>query len=277
MFEEDNNMMPETNAENIEKMETVTTAENTETVNMGDSESRKALYPEQQPVYYNAQSMNDMQYQNPVQQNAADMQYQNPVQPQQNVYSTQNLAQPQQNVYSTQNPGQSQQNMYGAQYQNQPQQNTYGTQYQNQPQQNAYGTGSQYQSWQNQNSANYQNPPVYYNENQQTAEKKESQGFGIAALILGIFSLLLFCTCINIPLAILAIIFGIIQIVKYKQKGLAIGGIVTAGLSILLLIILLVTASSSSSNMYEDLYDELYEEYDFTEMETYENYGPEFL
>lgn len=270
MFEEDNNMMPETNTENIEKAETVTTAENTETVNMGDSESRKALYPEQQPVYYNAQSMNDMQYQNPVQPQQNVYSTQNPAQTQQNMYSTQNPAQPQQNVYSTQNPTQPQQNMYGTQYQNQPQQNTYAAQYQNQSQQDVYG--AQYQ-----NSVNYQNPPVYYNANQQTTEKKESQGFGIAALILGIFSLLLFCTCINIPLAILAIIFGIIQIVKYKQKGLAIGGIVTAGLSILLLIILLVTASSSSSNMYEDLYDELYEEYDFTEMETYENYGPEFL
>ena len=104
MFEEDNIMMPETNTENIEKAETVTTAENTETVNMGDSESRKALYPEQQPVYYNAQSMNDMQYQNPVQPQQNVYSTQNPAQTQQNMYRTQNPAQPQQNVYSTQNP-----------------------------------------------------------------------------------------------------------------------------------------------------------------------------
>ena len=39
-------------------------------------------------------------------------------------------------------------------------------------------------------------------------EQEPGVGFGIASLVLGIISLLLFCTCINIPLAILAIVFG---------------------------------------------------------------------
>lgn len=49
--------------------------------------------------------------------------------------------------------------------------------------------------------------------------KSESIGFGIASLVLGILSLLLFCTCINWLTGILAIIFGIIQIVKSEKRG----------------------------------------------------------
>jgi hypothetical protein len=71
-------------------------------------------------------------------------------------------------------------------------------------------------------------------------EKKDGIGFGIASLVLGICSLLLFCTCVNLLLAILAIVFGIIQIVGYKKRGLAVGGIVTAALSIVLFVILCV-------------------------------------
>lgn len=60
-----------------------------------------------------------------------------------------------------------------------------------------------------------------------------SQGFGIASLVLGIASLVLFCSCINLPLAILAIVFGIVQLAKQDSpKGMAIGGIVTAVISL---------------------------------------------
>ena len=62
-------------------------------------------------------------------------------------------------------------------------------------------------------------------------------GFGIASLVLGIISLVLFCSCINIPIAILAIIFGIIQLVRVSGKGLAIGGLITSALSIIALVV----------------------------------------
>ena len=64
---------------------------------------------------------------------------------------------------------------------------------------------------------------------------QESKGFGIASLVLGILSLVLFCTCINIPMAIAAVIFGIIQLVcrKGSGTGLAVGGIITGVLSII--------------------------------------------
>lgn len=84
--------------------------------------------------------------------------------------------------------------------------------------------------------------------------KKIGLGFGIASLVLGIISLLCFCTCINIILAILAIIFGIIQIISYESKGMAIGGIVTATISIILFVICygLLFSNATFMKMVED-------------------------
>ena len=45
----------------------------------------------------------------------------------------------------------------------------------------------------------------------QQKQKGDGRGYGIASLILGIVSVLLFCTCINWVTAILAVIFGLIQ------------------------------------------------------------------
>lgn len=87
-------------------------------------------------------------------------------------------------------------------------------------------------------------------------------GFGIASMILGIVSLMLFCTCVNWITGILAIIFGIIQIVKHKEKGFAITGIVMAGISLLLTIALYVSYSSVIGDYYDNYYDSYYEEYD---------------
>ena len=68
----------------------------------------------------------------------------------------------------------------------------------------------------------------------QTQAKGTGTGFGIASLVLGILSVFTFACCINYILAVLAIIFGIVQIVKNEKKGLAIGGIITAVISIVL-------------------------------------------
>ena len=77
----------------------------------------------------------------------------------------------------------------------------------------------------------------------QTMEKKDTQGFGIASMVLGIISLLLFCTCVNWITGILAIVFGILQLVRGREKGFAIAGIITAALSILLAIILYLSVA----------------------------------
>lgn len=72
-------------------------------------------------------------------------------------------------------------------------------------------------------------------------EQPVSQGFGIASLSLGIVSLVLFCTCINVPVAILAVIFGILQLTKPEtKKGMAIGGIITAALSLFLFLVFII-------------------------------------
>jgi hypothetical protein len=84
-------------------------------------------------------------------------------------------------------------------------------------------------------------PQQYYG--QAERQKGDATGFGLTSMILGILSLLLFCSCINYILAILAIVFGIIQIVKNRRKGMAIAGIVTAGLSIVLATILWISFS----------------------------------
>lgn len=74
--------------------------------------------------------------------------------------------------------------------------------------------------------------------------------------MLGIVSLLLFCTCLNWITGILAIIFGIIQIVNYGVRGLAIGGIVTAALSLVFRnCILDIYVLLGAGQQYENYYD----------------------
>ena len=139
---------------------------------------------------------------------------------------------------------------------------------------NAYQNGSQmnYQA----DNMGYNNGNTYQNMgnsgtddawkqqylNPQTQQKKEqSNGFGIAALVLGIISLILFCTCINIPLAILAIVFAIIQLVKGAKsgagKGMAIGGLITGIASLVCFVVFYVLISigiiDAGSDYYYDI------------------------
>lgn len=101
--------------------------------------------------------------------------------------------------------------------------------------------------------------PYYGAGNQQNNDKV---GFGVASLVLGIITIVLFCTCISWITGILAIIFGIIQLAKYKQKGLAIGGIITAGIGLLLTMILYIAAFAGmgSASTYNDIYNEIYDD-----------------
>ncbi len=105
------------------------------------------------------------------------------------------------------------------------------------------------------------------------------RGFGIASMVLGIIALVLFFFFVNIPLAILAIIFGIIQLMRKAPKGMAISGIVMGISSLFLLVIFWAcmfvsdarTESTDSSTYYyegsenddasDDYYDGLYEGY----------------
>lgn len=113
---------------------------------------------------------------------------------------------------------------------------------------------------------------------------------GVASLVLGIISLLLFCTCVNYLTAGLAITFGVLQLIRNKDKTFAIAGIITAGISLLLGTVLwLISGSSlmnSSINSYEDIYEHHYrneyEEENYDDSYDYFNYdveesGAEFL
>ena len=141
------------------------------------------------------------------------------------------------------------------QYQNMNNQSSYGNQYQNVNNQGSYG--NQYQNANNQNNyGNQYGQQGYGQQNYQPdQEPKESKGFGIAALVLGIISVVLFCTCINLPLAALAIIFAIVQLVKGGKKGLAIGGLVTGIISIVCCIIFWAAIFTSGSTA-QDIMDQ---------------------
>ena len=96
-------------------------------------------------------------------------------------------------------------------------------------------------------------------------EKGTGTGMGIASLVLGILALVTSCCCINYILEILSIIFGIIQLVKNQQKGLAIAGIVCSGISLLVGIWFLVEMiigmnDPAFQDQYELFYDEIYNE-----------------
>ncbi len=103
----------------------------------------------------------------------------------------------------------------------------------------------------------------------QQKQKGDGRGYGIASRIVGIVSVLLFCTCINWVTGFLAVIFGIIQITKNKEHGLAIGGIITAAVSMVLSVVLYLAMWFGVTNAgitYEDL---LYDQYE----DSYESDG----
>ena len=72
--------------------------------------------------------------------------------------------------------------------------------------------------------------------------KKDRKGFCIASMVLGIIALVLFCVFyISIPCAILAIIFGILGI-KSTGKGMAVAGLVTGSIGLIVSIAIIVFA-----------------------------------
>ena len=133
---------------------------------------------------------------------------------------------------------------------------------------NTFGEVDQgrYASSQSGTQANY-SQNAYGQNTQQTAtdggsfyhssSKPSGTGFGIASMVLGILALVFFCGCINIPLAIISIIFAIIHINrKTGSIGFAIAGIVTSVISVILTVIMIVvflfTGIGTTSWMYSE-------------------------
>lgn len=98
--------------------------------------------------------------------------------------------------------------------------------------------------------------------------------YGIVSLVLGVISLMLFCTCINWVTGVIAIVFGIIQLVKNQERGPAVAGIVTAGLSLLLALILYGCLAAGMDDAGMD-YDEFYREY-FRDYGGSDDYGDSY-
>ncbi len=101
-------------------------------------------------------------------------------------------------------------------------------------------------------------------------EKKNGNTFGIVSMVCGVAALLLFCACVNVPLAIMSIIFGIVQIVNYREKVFAWIGIATSAASICLMVVALIIVMGMSLNMGQgdmpeindyDSYEEYFEHY----------------
>ena len=129
---------------------------------------------------------------------------------------------------------------------------------------NPYYTNTSYGNGNTNYNYGQSNGSTDYNYGQPNGNNKsESEGFGIASLILGIITVLLFCTCISWITGILAIIFGILQLVKGNKKGMAIVGLITGGIgfaaSIILYILIFFTGLGSYSS-YNDIYDHIYDD-----------------
>ena len=95
-------------------------------------------------------------------------------------------------------------------------------------------------------------------QNEIPPEKPDKTTDGIVSMVLGILALCLFCTWINYILGIISIVFGIIQLVKYRKKGMAIAGIILSAVSFVLTIILYVALIISTVNTpsYTPSYDD---------------------
>lgn len=158
----------------------------------------------------------------------------------------QQLGNQQQPGYNQQ-PGNQQQSGYSQQYNQQ--QSGYNQQ---QNYQQPYGGQNQY----TQNTGYAE--PVFQQESHSTVSA-ESGGFGIASMICGIIALITCCLwCLCIPLAVVSIVLGILQLQKGTAKGMAIAGIVCSGIALVLLIILTVWGSYlRTSGAYYDIMREL--------------------
>lgn len=109
----------------------------------------------------------------------------------------------------------------------------------------------------------------------QEPQKPVSQAFGIASMVIGIVSLVFFCSCINIPLAIMACIFGIIQLTKPEtSKVMPIVGIITSALSVILFVVLflLLVLSADFTDNFEEEFNKYYSQYNLPHYDEDGNY-----
>ena len=197
--------------------------------------------------YTNPENSDDQNYKVPETNGETAQEYQQPEQNQTSYYGQSDYSQPQYDPNNLGKPDYSQMNYNSG---------AAGADYN----QNGYGQPAGGQNY-NQNGYNqngYNQPPYG------AATKSDSTGFGIASLVLGIISIFTFFCCINYILAIIAIVLGIVQIVKSSKKGLAIGGIVTAVISIIgatIFWVLIGSVGASEMGPMQDYMEEYMQDY----------------
>ena len=183
--------------------------------------------------YTNPENSDDQNYKAPETNGETAQEYQQPEQNQTSYYGQSDYSQPQYDPNNLGKPDYSQMNY------------------------NSGAAGADYN--QNGDNQNGYNQPPYG-----AATKSDSTGFGIASLVLGIISIFTFFCCINYILAIIAIVLGIVQIVKSSKKGLAIGGIVTAVISIIgatIFWVLIGSVGASEMGPMQDYMEEYMQDY----------------
>lgn len=118
-------------------------------------------------------------------------------------------------------------------------------------------------------------------ESQPIAEtQSDSKALAIAGMVCGIVSVVLVCclTPVAILCAIAGIVLSIIALRKKQSKGMAIAGIITSAVGILLSIIMIIMTVAVSfsvvdkiengnyneyyyNDLYDEIYDDVYDEY----------------
>ena len=121
-----------------------------------------------------------------------------------------------------------------------------------------------------------------YTQTTTTDTKGDTKGFGIAAMVLGILSLIICCFWqYSITFAVIAIVLGIIG-VKKPGKGMAIAGIITGAIgfifSIIAIVIFLIIGVSGTlaqviGTELEDISDTVYNTYYDFEYPDYNDYN----
>ena len=206
--------------------------------------------------YTNPENSDDQNYKAPETNGETAQEYQQPEQNQTSYYGQTDYSQPQYDPNNLGKPDYSQMNYNSG---------AAGADYN----QNGYGQPAGGQNY-NQNGYGQPNGGVNYNQNGYNqppygaATKSDSTGFGIASLVLGIISIFTFFCCINYILAVIAIVLGIVQIVKSSKKGLAIGGIVTAVISIIgatIFWVLIGSVGASEMGPMQDYMEEYMQDY----------------
>lgn len=150
-----------------------------------------------------------------------------------------------------------------------PGQQSQTSQYEGQGQQPyGYSTSQGNQSYQPYGNGGQQNSQPYgYAGSQQPQQPKKGSGCAIASLVLGILSLILCCVGGGI-FGIIGVVLGIISLCRKESgRGMAIGGLVTSGIGLLLGIFMLIEIlavvaglGNLSNQDWQDIRDAVYEE-----------------